>query len=114
MQTLYYRWQIQMHSAITLILYGLASPAPPSLYDPPFAPTSWQHVIGHKKLQLCINLWLRSVIGGKSKRNESNEVAPKGRDRDRDRDRMPGAWSGGGDDKDNIVIERLSLHAIKF
>jgi len=23
MQTLYYRWQIQMHSAITLILYGL-------------------------------------------------------------------------------------------
>lgn len=80
MQTLYYRWQIQMHSAITLILYGLANVAVPAArLANPFSPTSWQHVIGHKKLQLCINLWLRSLGAGngrwaKGNRNETNRM----------------------------------------
>lgn len=55
------------------------SPIPAARLANPFSPTSWQHVIGHKKLQLCINLWLRSLGAGngrwaKGNRNETNRM----------------------------------------
>lgn len=76
-----------MYLPITFILYGLCqcSPSYPSL----------QHVIGHKKLQLCINLLHWSLEGGRRSssskyRMESNRIEWKAK---------PSEWRTDGEDK---------------
>lgn len=84
-----------MYLPITFILYGLCqcSPSYPSL----------QHVIGHKKLQLCINLLHWSLkVGGMGKKKEQQQVSNgiesnwvKGEAK-REGGRMANGWRGHG------------------
>lgn len=89
-----------------------------SLWTVPVFPSypSLQHVIGHKKLQLCINLLHWSLEEGAEKEEqvsngiESNCVEAKPSERG-------GCETGANGERmarTSIDMERLSLHAIKF